>query len=750
MPPDSSRRQFLRQVTIGSLAVAGARWSLTATGADAPKAPSETPWYRRAYRWGQTNLAEIDAERFDLPFWRAHWKRTCVQGIVVNAGGIVAYYPTAIPYHRRSAYLGHRDLFGEIRRAAQEDGIAVLARMDSNRADRDLFEAQPDWFARDAAGQAYRSTELYVACVNGPYYQQHLPAILREIATRYHPDGFTDNNWNGLFREQPCFCANCREQFHQRTGADIPARPDWDSPVYREWIEWNYERRLAIWDLFGATCRDAGGPDCTWSGMVSGSPEWESRGFRNDREIFRRAQIVMLDDQHRSDAEGFQHNGEVGLRIRAVAGWDKVLPESMAMYEAAEHNFRLSAMPAAEVRLWALEAFAGGVQPWWHHLGSVQEDRRAYDSAPEIWRWHREHEEFLVNRRPVATIGVVWTQRNLDYFGREDPRVLVSQPYNGIIQALVRARLPYVPVHLDDIGEATASLGLRALILANIGAMSDAQAEAIRSFAAAGGGVLATGATSIANEHGEARPDFALADLFGAHVGANHEYGQPAARLAAARGWAQTYLRLPEPASSRAAPLHGFDETSILPFGGTLGPLRIDAGARVGFTFVPPVPIMPPEEVWMRQPATDIPGLVLREPAVGGRIAYLPADLDRRFAHDYLPDHGDLLANIVRWVVRDDVPLDVRGAGLIDVHLYRQAGRLVLHLVNLTNAGTWRQPTDQLIRIGPVAVRVRLPKGIQATVRSLVSPSPISVRAGDDAVEFELPSILDHEVLVLG
>jgi hypothetical protein len=27
----------------------------------------------------------------------------------------------------------------------------------------------------------------------------------------------------------------------------------------------------------------------------------------------------------------------------------------------------------------------------------------------------------------------------------------------------------------------------------------------------------------------------------------------------------------------------------------------------------------------------------------------MPADLDRRFGRDNLPDHGDLLANLVRW-----------------------------------------------------------------------------------------------------
>ena len=48
------------------------------------------PWYRRTYRWGQTNLTEIDPSRYDGEWWREQWRRTRVQGVVVNAGGIVA------------------------------------------------------------------------------------------------------------------------------------------------------------------------------------------------------------------------------------------------------------------------------------------------------------------------------------------------------------------------------------------------------------------------------------------------------------------------------------------------------------------------------------------------------------------------------------------------------------------------------------------------------------------------------------
>ena len=102
------------------------------------------PWFEKVTRWGQVNITEKDPAQYDIPWWRNFWKQTRTEGIIVNAGGIVAYYPTKIPLHRKAEYLGGRDLFGEICKAAKEDGVVVFARMDSNRAHQEFYDAHPD------------------------------------------------------------------------------------------------------------------------------------------------------------------------------------------------------------------------------------------------------------------------------------------------------------------------------------------------------------------------------------------------------------------------------------------------------------------------------------------------------------------------------------------------------------------------------------------------------------------------------
>src|SRR6185312_11083873 len=83
----------------------------------------------------------------------------------------------------------------------------------------------------------------------------------------------------------------------------------------------------------------------------------------------------------------------------------------------------------------------------------------------------------------------------------------------------------------------------------------------------------------------------------------------------------------PPARGARHPVLDGFDETDLLPFGGTLDMLSVEPSAQVLATFVPPFPSSPPEDDWMRVPATTIPGLVIHERPSQGRVAYIPADV---------------------------------------------------------------------------------------------------------------------------
>ena len=131
----------------------------------------------------------------------------------------------------------------------------------------------------------------------------------------------------------------------------------------------------------------------------------------------------MLDSQARNDSEGFQQNGGTGRLVHGLLGWDKLIPESMAMYQAGRPTFRLASKPRPEANVddrrnsrWYSTMVAS--------YRCIHEDSRMYQTAEPIFRWHKTFEEYLINRRPLATIGVVWSQQNMDFYGREDPEAL--------------------------------------------------------------------------------------------------------------------------------------------------------------------------------------------------------------------------------------------------------------------------------------------------------------------------------------
>ena len=64
---------------------------------------SDDNWFDRPMRWAQLNLTEDDPARMDLPFWLDYFSASTPRRLP-DAGGVVAFYPTEIPFHHRSQW----------------------------------------------------------------------------------------------------------------------------------------------------------------------------------------------------------------------------------------------------------------------------------------------------------------------------------------------------------------------------------------------------------------------------------------------------------------------------------------------------------------------------------------------------------------------------------------------------------------------------------------------------------------------
>ena len=109
-------------------------------------------WFDRPMRWAQLTLVENDPGRYDLQFWLDYFKRTHSDAACLSAGGCVAYYPTEIPLHHRSAWMGDTDPLGDLVAGCRRLGMVVIVRTDPHAVHQDVYDAHPDWVAVDAEG----------------------------------------------------------------------------------------------------------------------------------------------------------------------------------------------------------------------------------------------------------------------------------------------------------------------------------------------------------------------------------------------------------------------------------------------------------------------------------------------------------------------------------------------------------------------------------------------------------------------
>src|SRR4029077_4421136 len=134
MSQSLTRRDFLQVTGAGAFASLGAP-AMAGTDPTPRQSPAPAPavavgWFDRPMRWVQLTLVENDPGRFDPQFWLDYFQRLHADAATLSAGGIVAYYPTDVPLHHRSAWLGDSDPFGTLVKGCRAQNMQVVARTD--------------------------------------------------------------------------------------------------------------------------------------------------------------------------------------------------------------------------------------------------------------------------------------------------------------------------------------------------------------------------------------------------------------------------------------------------------------------------------------------------------------------------------------------------------------------------------------------------------------------------------------------
>lgn len=692
-------------------------------------------WFDKPMRWAQLTLAEDDPIRYSKDFWLRYFRRIKADAACLSAGGCVCYYPTKIPYHYRTPWMGEGDPFGDLYEGCRKLGMIVIARTDPHAVHQDAADAHPEWLAVDAQGAKRRhwaQKDLWVTCALGPYNFEQMTEIHREIMSLYMVDGIFSNRWSG---HGVCYCESCQRLFKKAAGQDLPRSRDPRDPAARAYLLWRQQRLFELWQLWDKEIR-AINPRARAIPNTGGG----ALSMLDMKQTGEMAATLFADRQARRGVATPWFNGKNGKEYRATMGM-KPIGGIFSMGVEEHYRWKDSVQSGKEISLWVADGVANGLRPWFTKFSGVIYDPRWLKVVERLYERYAAWEPYLRNTANLARVAMVYSQQTAWFYGGEKALAKVEDHELGFYHALVEARTPFEMVH-DRLLDAEHLRPFKTLILPNIAAMSDAQCGQVRDFVRAGGSVVATFETSLYDEVGTKRKDFGLGDLLGVRYTSGPEGPMQ-----------NSYLTIEkDPATGGYHPiLAGLEDAGRIINGVSrvlVEPLD-DSGAPP-LTLVPSYPDLPMEAVFPRVPHTNIAQVFCRQYGKG-RVVYFPWDIDRAFWEVLCVDHGKLLSNAVSWATGDDQPVVVEGPGVLDVAVWRQKASLTVHLVNLTNPMLMKGPIRDLYRVGAQTVRIRLPEGARvASVRLLASGRvPQRVEQKGRALTVVVPSVLDHEVVAV-
>jgi hypothetical protein len=447
----------------------------------------------------------------------------------------------------------------------------------------------------------------------------------------------------------------------------------------------------------------------------------------NSIETSHRAPMLAADRQARHGLAAPWLVGKSAKEYRATMG-DKPVIGLFGIGLEEQYRWKDSVTSNAEIRIWALDAIANGMRPWFTKFSGTLHDERWLQGIEDIYLWTEKNQSYLTDRRPLARVGLVYSQQTAWYC----PNAKVEDYALGWYQALVESRIPFEMVH-DRLLDAERLAPYKTLILPNLAALSDRQCEQLRAFVSNGGSIVATHETSLYDEWGTRRKNFALADLFGVDWTGKSQGPM-----------LNSYIRLEHEALPGNALFAGLEDAPRIING--VSRLEVTPQTKfleTPFTLIPSYPDLPMEKVYPRVPRTDISCLYLRQPA--GRVAFFPFDIDRTFWEVLCTDHLKVLRNTILWANNEAPIVEVDGPGLLDVTVWRNSNSVTVHLVNLTNPMAMKGPYRDFFPVGPQVIRLRLPGKLQAKRARLLA----ATKDVGSTLSITVPSVLDHEVVAI-
>lgn len=421
------RTHFASRTTIKiSLCVSVPLWLLLFASAYA----QEGWWMREPIRWVQTNLRQVDAT-LDAKRLAEQLADMRANVVLMGMGGIVSYYPTATAFHYPSPDLpAGRDMFGDVMRECHARKIRVVGRYDLSKTRKDVYDAHPEWFFRQANGEPVIYNGLYSTCINGGYYREQAMKILAEGLEKYDVDGLFFNMFGNQARDYSgkyvglCHCDACRTKYRAAYHKEIPDAADDD---YRRFM-FTSSREVAA--EIGKLIR-AKRPQAGYFNYIQ---EYTDGIMSESNTAI--ARPLPLWPYSASDNVNRARNSQPGkmsidLNMQFVDFW-----------------WRFATVPRGEIALRSWQNIAHGGALTFEMNGTFdQQDRQALETSKPIFRWVAANEQYYVGQKSAARVLLLGAPPGA---GRE----FGAEAYRGMFRLLSEEHIPFaVSDNMDWLGK---------------------------------------------------------------------------------------------------------------------------------------------------------------------------------------------------------------------------------------------------------------------------------------------------------
>ena len=670
------------------------------------------PWWYEPYRIVQTNLRLTDAN-LDPAALARQAREFGASAITFNVGGIYAFYPSELPLHGRNPYLD-RDLTGDMLAAAHAEGLKMIGRFDLSKGTQVAYDAHPEWFVHNAAGEPQEYNGTYQACVNGGWAKDYSLRILSEGLDRYDLDGVFFNmtgyqpvDYGGRYRGI-CHCRNCQDGFSEMFGRSLPAKEDFDDPAYSDYLLFKRRTSLAasqgIYETVKRLRPNTGV-------MGNGKTPCDFMRLEIQRAVARPA------------PEWPHQPGELA-RWGAAIGQGK--PYSCASTNFLDYQWRFAAETAANHMLRFGQQMANGAQIDFYLLGTFEQDNsEPLEPVHEFLLWHAANGQHLTGTRSLARVGLYHSRATELHAKATVSGQLYGNCFRGAYRLLLEGRVPFDFVSDERMTDADALeqlAGYDVILMANVSCLSDAEAAVLDAFVERGGTIIATGETGLHDERGQRRAGFALA-------------GFPATGVRETSSGLETYVAIGEDELD-------FPKTRLLHLDGWYFHAEARDDADRLLTLMPVQDYGPPELCFPERTESDDPGVLSRQSGQG-RVTYLPWLPEWLYFRDGLPEHRSLILQLIAQGAQ--LPAKLQGAGPIEMTVRtKPSGETVVHLVNYAGqrGSAYEEP--------PAITGLRLGVPGATGGRALVAGTEVAVGTPDAEgyAWIDVPSVKHFEVLV--